>query len=136
MMIGRFVALASLAFAAAASAQPLGNMLMPDPAPKAGAAAAGAPTVIKAGTMVQLKVPDDFSGKAAVGQRVQLSVASEVRSGEKVVIPAGAWAEGQVTEVRDGGVAGKMSVKMLTVRGLKLPPGVTSSGMTCGISAA
>lgn len=128
MMIGRLVALTSLAFAATATAQPLGNMLMPAPAPAAGAAAgAKAGAVLKAGTMVQLKVPDDFSGKAAVGQRVQLSVASEVKAGEKVAIPAGAWAEGQVTEVRDGGVAGKMAVKMLTVRGAKGPLRLTAS---------
>jgi hypothetical protein len=126
MMISRFVALGFLAFAAAASAQPLGNMLMPAPAPKAGAAA-GSAAVIKAGTMVQLKVPDNFTGKATVGQRVQLSVASEVKAGEKVAIPAGAWAEGQVTEVRDGGAAGKMAVKMLTVRGAKGPLRLTAS---------
>jgi hypothetical protein len=131
MMISRLVALGSLVFAAAASAQPLGNMLMPAPA---GAVAAGSKSggVLKAGTMVQLKVPDDFSGKASVGQRVQLSVASDVRAGEKVAIPAGAWAEGQVTEVRDGGVAGKMAVKMLTVRGAKGPLRLTASFNTNG----
>ena len=126
MMISRFLALGFLACAAAASAQPLGNMLMPAPAPKAGAAA-GSAAVLKAGTMVQLKVPDNFTGKATVGQRVQLSVASEVKAGEKVAIPAGAWAEGQVTEVRDGGAAGKMAVKMLTVRGAKGPLRLTAS---------
>jgi hypothetical protein len=127
MMISRFLALGSLVFAAAASAQPLGNMLMPAPAPKAGAAAGAQSAVLKAGTMVQLKVPENFGGKAAVGQRVQLSVATEVKAGEKVVIPAGAWAEGQVTEVRDGGVAGKMAVKMLTLRGSKGPLRLTAS---------
>ena len=128
MMISRFVALGSLIFAAAASAQPLGKMLMPAPAPKAGAAAGSqSAAVLKAGTMVQLKVPDNFTGKATVGQRVQLSVASEVKAGEKVAIPAGAWAEGQVTEVRDGGAAGKMAVKMLTVRGAKGPLRLTAS---------
>ncbi|MFL6734212.1 MAG: hypothetical protein ACJ8EY_05905 [Sphingomicrobium sp.] len=137
MKISHALALISLVSATTVTAQPLGNLMMPAPAPKAGAAAAvaGGTATLRAGTAVPVKLPDSFNGKASVGQRLQLSVASEVLAGSKVAIPAGAWAEGQVTEIRDGGAAGKMAVKLLTVRGSKGPLKLTASFNSNGVKA-
>ena len=137
MNVRHLLALGSFVIAAAATAQPIANITMPAPERKAAAPTGpGSVAVLRAGTSVALKAPETFQGKkAAVGQKVQLTVASEVLAGSKVAIPAGAWAEGQVTEVRDGGEAGKLAVKMLTVRGSKGPLKLTASFNSNGVKA-
>jgi hypothetical protein len=102
--------LIALAAAQGALAQE-GNWMMPAAAPKAGAVAAAAAaqgSVLKAGTVVPLKLADAAKGKKlGVGQRVPLAVATDVRLGDAVVIPAGAVAEGEVTALEGKTVAAK-----------------------------
>ena len=75
-----------------------GNYMMPVMPPQAAAAAQGQGAVLKAGTVVPLKLSDSAKGKKlGIGQRVPLTVASDVRLGAAVVIPAGASAEGEIT---------------------------------------
>jgi hypothetical protein len=75
-----------------------GNYMMPVMPPPQAAAAQGAGAVLKAGTVVPLKLSEAAKGKKiAVGQRVPLTVAADVKLGAAVVIPAGASAEGEVT---------------------------------------
>lgn len=109
MSIRLALGLVALAGAGSALAQD-GNWMVPAPAPKAGAAAAAAAQgpVLKAGTEVPLKLSDAAKGKKlGVGQRVSLAVASDVRLGSNVVIPAGAVAEGEITALQGSGVAAK-----------------------------
>jgi hypothetical protein len=86
-----------------------GNYMMPVQRPKAATAAAGAQgPVLKAGTEVALKISDSAkSQKLGVGQRVPLVVASDVRLGTAVVIPAGTTGEGEVTTLQGKNVAAK-----------------------------
>lgn len=98
-----------LAGAGSAFAQD-GNWMVPAPAAPAGAAAAAAAKgpVLKAGTEVPLKLSDAAKGKKlGVGQRVPLAVATDVRLGNNVVIPAGAAAEGEITALEGATVAAK-----------------------------
>jgi hypothetical protein len=92
-----------------------GNWMVAAQAPKtAAAAAAAAGPVLKAGTEVPLKLSDSAKAKKlAVGQRVPLAVATDVRLGTNVVIPAGAAAEGEVTALEGKNVA---TAKVLNVR--------------------
>ena len=98
--------------AASALAQQ-GNYMMPILPPPAAAAQGHQGPVLKAGTPVQLKLSDSAKGKKiGVGQRVPLTVASDVRLGSAVVIPAGASAEGEVT----GQSGATLTAKPLYVR--------------------
>lgn len=75
-----------------------GNYMMPVMPPPQAAAAQGQGAVLKAGTVVPLKLSEAAKGKKiGVGQRVPLTVAADVRLGSAVIIPAGASAEGEVT---------------------------------------
>lgn len=93
------LALGFVAFACAGSAlAQQGNYMMPIMPPPQAAAKGGQGAVLKAGTPVSLKLSEAAKGKKiGVGQRVPLTVASDVRLGTAVIIPAGASAEGEVT---------------------------------------
>ena len=57
--------------------------------------------------------------KLRVGQRIRLTVASDVRLGTSVVIPAGSPAEGEITDVRNKGMwgkSGRIEARVLNVR--------------------
>ena len=86
--------------------------MIPAPAPKASTAAPApmaAGSVLKAGTIVPLKLADAAKGKKlGVGQRVPLAVASDLRVGSNIVIPAGAAAEGEITALEGKTVAAKV----------------------------
>jgi hypothetical protein len=94
-----------------------GNWMVPALGAKPGAAAAAAAAtgpVLKAGTEVPLKLSDTAKGKKlGVGQRLPLAVATDVRLGTSVVIPAGAVAEGEITALEGKNVA---AAKVLNVR--------------------
>lgn len=108
MSIRLALGLVAMTCAGSAMAQ-ADNHMMPvlTPSPAAAAPAYKGP-VLKAGTPVQLKLSDAAKGKKiGVGQRVPLTVASDVRLGSAVVIPAGASAEGEVTEQRGAAVIAK-----------------------------
>lgn len=111
MSVRLALGLIALAGAGSASAQD-GNWMVPAPAAAKAAAAAAAAAqgpVLKAGTEVPLKLADAAKGKKlGVGQRVPLAVASDVRLGSNVVIPAGAAAEGEITALAGSSVAAKV----------------------------
>jgi len=109
MRVCLIVGMAALSVSATAVAQQ-GNWMMPEPERRpAPATAAGAQgPLLKAGTEVSLRVSDSArTQKLGVGQRVQLVVASDVRLGSAVVIPAGATGEGEVTAVSGKTIAAK-----------------------------
>lgn len=111
MSVRLVLGLIALASAGGAHAQD-GNWMVPAQGPAAGAAAAAAAAkgpVLKAGTEVPLKLSDAAQGKKlGVGQRVPLAVASDVRLGSSIVIPAGAAAEGEITALQGKNVAAKV----------------------------
>ena len=112
MSVRLVLGLIALASAGGAYAQD-GNWMVPAQGPAAGAAAAAAAAakgpVLKAGTEVSLKLADAAQGKKlGVGQRVPLAVASDVRLGSSIVIPAGAAAEGEITALQGKNVAAKV----------------------------
>ena len=79
-------------------------------------------TVLRAGTAVPLVMSESITTngkKLRVGQRVRLQVASDVRLGTVVVIPAGSLAEGEVTDVKNKGMwgkSGRIEARALNVR--------------------
>jgi hypothetical protein len=108
----------ALLFAAAqaAAVQPLAS------APQATIIAPAAGNVLRAGTEVPLVMAETITtnGKALrIGQRVRLTVAAPVMLGNAVVIPAGAPAEGEITDVRNKGMwgkSGRIEARVLNVR--------------------
>jgi hypothetical protein len=81
-----------------------------------------AETVLRAGTPVPLVMAEGITTngkKLRAGQRIRLQVASDVRLGSAVVIPAGSLAEGEVTDVRFKGMwgkSGRIEARALNVR--------------------
>jgi hypothetical protein len=79
-------------------------------------------SVLRAGTDVPLVMSESITTngkKLREGQRVHLAVASDVRLGTAVVIPAGSLAEGEVTDVRNKGMwgkSGRIEARVLNVR--------------------
>ena len=79
-------------------------------------------TVLRAGTPVPLVMAETLTTKGKKlreGQRVRMTVASDVRLGTAVVIPAGSLAEGEITEVRNKGMwgkSGRIEARVLNVR--------------------
>lgn len=130
------LALAAAAVAqAAATAQPISvGPAVPAtvvPAPAATIAPAAKPavilsgpaeTVLRAGTAVPLVMAESITTngkKLRAGQRIRMQVASDVRLGTVVVIPAGSLAEGEVTDVRFKGMwgkSGRIEARALNVR--------------------
>lgn len=123
------IALAALAAAQAPAAvewkplQPAAPQASIAPAPKP-AVIISAPTesVLRAGTEVPLVMSESITTngkKIRVGQRIRLQVASDVRLGGAVVIPAGSLAEGEVTDVKFKGMwgkSGRIEARALNVR--------------------
>jgi hypothetical protein len=93
------------------------------PAPKP-AVIIAAPTdsVLRSGTEVPLVMAESITTngkKLREGQRIHLTVASDVRLGSLVVIPAGSLAEGEITDVRNKGMwgkSGRIEARVLSVR--------------------
>jgi hypothetical protein len=78
--------------------------------------------VLRAGADVPLVMSETITTngkKLRVGQRVRLKVASDVRHGTAVVIPAGSPAEAEITDVRNKGMwgkSGRIEARLLNVR--------------------
>ena len=79
-------------------------------------------STLRAGTEVPLVMSESITtnGKTIrVGQRIRLQVASDVRLGSAVVIPAGSLAEGEITDVKFKGMwgkSGRIEARVLNVR--------------------
>lgn len=126
------IALAALAAAPAAVPQATPPQAsIQQPAPAATIAPAPRPAVIvssstesvlRAGTEVPLVMAESITTngkKLRDGQRIHLTVASDVRLGSLVVIPAGSLAEGEITDVRNKGMwgkSGRIEARVLNVR--------------------
>jgi hypothetical protein len=121
-------ALVSLAVGQAAAVQPAPAQQAATPATIAPAAPQAVilspPTesVLRAGTEVPLIMAESITTngkKLRVGQRVRLQVASPVMLNGAVVIPAGAPAEAEITDVRNKGMwgkSGRIEARVLNVR--------------------
>ena len=78
--------------------------------------------VLRAGTPVALVMAESITTngkKLRVGQRLRLTVASDVRLGSQIVIPAGSQAEAEITDVRNKGMwgkSGRIEARVLNVR--------------------
>ena len=118
-----------LAVAAAAAAQAFAPQAVAQPAPAVAPAAPqamilSAPTqsVLRAGAEVPLRMEEglDSNNKGLrVGQQVRMSVASDVRLGSAVVIPAGSPAPREITDLRRKGMwgkSGRINARVLNVR--------------------
>lgn len=124
-----------LVFAAAAAAQAAAPQLaaqtIVQPAPVATFAPApvqativapATQNVLRAGTEVPLRMEEalDSNDKALrEGQQVRMSVASDVRLGNLVVIPAGSPAMAEITDLRRKGMwgkSGRINARVLNVR--------------------
>jgi hypothetical protein len=80
------------------------------PAAQSLAVGASPAQILRTGTEIQLKMQEPLSTegkKLRVGQHFQLAVIEPVSVGGQVVIPAGAPATGEITEVRNKGMWGK-----------------------------
>jgi hypothetical protein len=79
-------------------------------------------SVLRAGAEVPLKMEEglDSNNKALrEGQQIRMSVASDVRLGNLVVIPAGSPATGEITDLRRKGMwgkSGRIIARVLNVR--------------------
>jgi hypothetical protein len=91
-------------------------------APQAAIISAPTQNVLRAGTEVPLRMEEslDSNNKALrEGQQVRMSVASDVRLGNLVVIPAGSPATGEITDLRRKGMwgkSGRITARVLNVR--------------------
>jgi hypothetical protein len=122
----------NFAIAALAAAQAAAPQAAIQPAAPAAAIAPAAPqaviiapttdSVLRAGTDVPLVMSEGLTTngkKLREGQRIHLAVASDVRLGAVVVIPAGSPAEGEITDVRNKGMwgkSGRIEARVLNVR--------------------
>lgn len=119
---------AAQALAPQSVAQPLTVQPVPAPAPIAPAAPQAVivsppmQSVLRAGTEVPLRMEEglDSNNKALrEGQQIRMSVASDVRLGNMVVIPAGSVATGEITDLRRKGMwgkSGRINARALNVR--------------------
>lgn len=101
------VLVSALMFTVPAMAQ-TETVATPSPAPLIVGASSAA--MLRTGTPVPLKMSEMITTKGKklkVGYRVHLEVAEDVRVNDAVVIPAGAPAIGEVTDVRNKGMWGK-----------------------------
>ena len=114
------LAAAQVAAPQAATVQPVAQAA---PAPVQ-AAIISPPTqnVLRAGAEVPLRMEEglDSNNKALrEGQQIRMSVASDVRLGTVVVIPAGSPATGEITDIRRKGMwgkSGRINARVLNVR--------------------
>lgn len=108
---------------AAQPTQPATPLATSMPAPRqATIIASPTESVLRAGTEVPLVMSEGITTngkKVRVGQRIRLQVASDVRLGSSVVIPAGSLAEGEITDVKFKGMwgkSGRLEARALNVR--------------------
>lgn len=91
-------------------------------APRAVIISPPAESVLRAGTEVPLIMAESITTKGKrlrPGQRIRMQVASDVRLGSAVVIPAGSLAEGEITDVKNKGMwgkSGRIEARALNVR--------------------
>jgi hypothetical protein len=119
-----FVSIIAFAAAQAAAAQaPITQPAAIAPAaPQAVILSSPTESVLRAGTEVPLVMAEGITTngkKLRVGQRVRLTVGSDVRLGTAVVIPAGSPAEAEITDVRNKGMwgkSGRIEARVLNVR--------------------
>lgn len=117
-------ALAAAAAAQAATPQSATSTqaVVSAPAPQAVIISPPTSSVLRAGTEVPLRLEEglDSNDKALrVGQQFRMSVASDVRLGNSVVIPAGSPATGEITDLRRKGMwgkSGRINARVLSVR--------------------
>lgn len=125
-------ALAAAAAAQSFAPQPAAPQVAVQPAQASAAIAPAAPqavivspptqSVLRAGTEVPLRMEEglDSNNKALrEGQQIRMSVASDVRLGTAVVIPAGSPATGEITDLRRKGMwgkSGRITARVLNVR--------------------
>ncbi len=114
--------------AAAQAAAPQAAIQAPQPsaiAPAAPLAVIVSPqtaNILRAGTEIPLRLEEglDSNNKALrVGQQFRMSVVSDVRLGNVIVIPAGSPATGEVTDLRRKGMwgkSGRINARVLNVR--------------------
>ena len=114
---------ATQAAAPQAAVQPTAPAAVIAPAaPQAVIIAPPTDSVLRAGTEVPLVMSESITTngkKLREGQRLHLAVASDVRLGTAVVIPAGSLAEGEITDVRNKGMwgkSGRIEARVLNVR--------------------
>ncbi len=89
----------------------------PAPTPAADTAPPQAPRVLKAGTLVLLRIAETVSSDTHVrGQKFPLEVIAPVVVDGVTVIPAGAVAEGDVIHAGKSGIMGKAGELMVTSR--------------------
>lgn len=117
--------LAALFAAQAAAAAPQAAAPAPAIAPAAPQAVILAPatgSVLRAGTEVPLRMEqglDSNDKSLREGQQFRMSVASDVRLGNMVVIPAGSPVTGEITDLRRKGMwgkSGRINARVLNVR--------------------
>jgi hypothetical protein len=114
-MISTSIAFAALAATQAAAPQatiaaPAQPAAIAPSAPQAVILSAPTDSVLRAGTEVPLVMAESITTngkKLRIGQRVRLTVGSDVRLGTSVVIPSGRPAEAEITDVRNKGMWGK-----------------------------
>ena len=124
MTVSIFVAAAAAAqaFAPQALTQPAPAVTVAPAAPQAVILLAPTQSVLRAGAEVPLRMEEglDSNNKALrVGQQIRMSVASDVRLGSAVVIPAGSPATGEITDLRRKGMwgkSGRINARVLNVR--------------------
>ncbi len=115
--------ISTIALAALAAAQAAAPAATIAPAaPQAVILSAPAGDTLRSGTEVPLVMSESITTngkKLRVGQRIRMAVASDVRLGNQVVIPAGSPAEGEVTDVRFKGMwgkSGRIEARVLSAR--------------------
>ncbi len=151
-----FIWSSAIPFAALAqTATPTANTLVSPSAPVSAAApqptaavispVAADSTILRAGASVPLRFMEELTTKGKkirVGQRVQLEVAENVMLGTSVIIPAGAPAIGEVTDVRNKGMwgkSGKLNIRALYARvngrQIRLTGQIDDKGVAGGVGA-
>ena len=103
-------------------------------------------SILRVGTPVPLKTSEELTTKGKqlkVGQRFNLEVAENVVVNGSIVVPAGAPAVGEITDVRNKGMWGKSGhltarILYLTANGrqIRLSGGFDDKGTAGGIGAA
>lgn len=115
-------AAAAQAFAPQPLAQPAPAVAVTPAAPQAVILSAPNQNVLRAGAEVPLRTEEtlDSNNKALrIGQQIRMSVYSDVRLGNTVVIPAGSPATAEITDLRRKGMwgkSGRINARVLNVR--------------------
>jgi hypothetical protein len=105
-----FALAAAQAAATAAVVQPIPAATVAPATPQAVILAPSTSSVLRAGVEVPLRVEENLSSNDKTvreGNQIRMSVASDIRLGTLVVIPAGSPATGEITDVRHKGMWGK-----------------------------